>query len=144
MSIDGSGWPKEGEEIHVLMTSNGVPYLNFQTRLLYRTFLRAQRMPGGDKMVAFTRILSRAGEAPGQRQVCATAVWGCRGLGAARESEGRKTRGTQSTTTSRTRCRRFARTRSRLRATSGASSLLRTAPTPSVSSSRQQVRDGRP
>jgi len=59
MTIDASQWPDRGDQIHVIMTSNGSPYLNFQTRILYRTFLRAQKMPGGERMVAFTRILSR-------------------------------------------------------------------------------------
>lgn len=65
MSIDASQWPSRGDAVHVLVTSNGTPYLNFQTRILYRTYLRARAMPGGDKMVAFTRILSRAGERAG-------------------------------------------------------------------------------
>ncbi|PSC74116.1 hypothetical protein C2E20_2633 [Micractinium conductrix] len=52
-------WPTAGDTIHVLITANGKPYVNWQTLALYGTFLRAQRMPGGDKMAAFTRILTR-------------------------------------------------------------------------------------
>lgn len=62
MTIDGSQWPSAGDEIHVLVTGNGSPYIQRQMRLLYRTFLKAQRMPDGHKMVAFTRILSCASE----------------------------------------------------------------------------------
>ncbi|KAL4442745.1 hypothetical protein ABPG77_006739 [Micractinium sp. CCAP 211/92] len=58
---DNASWPfpTTGDTIHVFITSNGKPYVNWQTLVLYGTFLRAQRMPGGDKMVAFTRILHR-------------------------------------------------------------------------------------
>lgn len=49
----------KGDTIHTLCTSNGSPYLNFQLRIMYGTYQLAQKMPGGNKMVAFTRILHR-------------------------------------------------------------------------------------
>ena len=45
--------------IHVLMTSGGGPYQNFQTRIMYSTFQKVQGQPGGENLVAFTRILHR-------------------------------------------------------------------------------------
>ena len=42
--------------IHVMCTSNGSPYLNWQTRIMYRTFQKVQ--PGSD-MLHFTRLLHR-------------------------------------------------------------------------------------
>jgi hypothetical protein len=64
------GSPPKG--IHVMCTSNGSPYLNWQTRIMYQTFLTVQ--PGSD-MLHFTRLLHRRtddelmGEVP--------TVWGC-------------------------------------------------------------------
>ena len=46
----------EARGIHVMCTSNGSPYLNWQTRIMYRTFLDVQ--PGSD-MLHFTRLLHR-------------------------------------------------------------------------------------
>ena len=40
----------------MLCTSNGSPYLNWQTRIMYRTFQKVQ--PGSD-MLHFTRLLHR-------------------------------------------------------------------------------------
>lgn len=61
--IDLLAYSKEqgqpGETIHVLFTSNGSPYQNFQARIMVAGFRLAQKMPGGDKMVAMTRILHR-------------------------------------------------------------------------------------
>lgn len=51
--------PDKSMLIHVVSTSNGSPYLNFQTRIMYGTFKMVQQMPGGDKMAGFTRILHR-------------------------------------------------------------------------------------
>lgn len=48
-----------GDTIHTLCTSNGSPYLNFQLRIMYGTYQLVQKMPGGEKLVAFTRILHR-------------------------------------------------------------------------------------
>lgn len=48
-----------GDTIHTLCTSNGSPYLNIQTRIMYGTYQLVQEMPGGDKLVGFTRILHR-------------------------------------------------------------------------------------
>ena len=48
-----------GDTMHVLFTSNGSPYQNFQARIMVGGFRLAQKMPGGDKMVALTRILHR-------------------------------------------------------------------------------------
>lgn len=56
------GWPTRGDTIHTLLTSNGSPYTNYQTLALYGSYRRVQRMPGGDKMVAFTRILHRTAD----------------------------------------------------------------------------------
>merc|ERR1711903_21910 len=62
---------KEEEEprphIHVLATSNGSPYLNWQTRIMYRTFLdilqhqqQQLEQPNAEKhMKYFTRLLHR-------------------------------------------------------------------------------------
>ncbi|KAL4424219.1 hypothetical protein ABPG75_001520 [Micractinium tetrahymenae] len=62
--VGGANWPfpSTGDTIHVFITSNGKPYVNWQTLVLYGTFLRAQRMPGGEKMAAFTRILHRVAD----------------------------------------------------------------------------------
>mmetsp|Transcript_4256 Transcript_4256/g.12271 ORF Transcript_4256/g.12271 Transcript_4256/m.12271 type:complete len:438 (-) Transcript_4256:1868-3181(-) len=51
--------PTTGDTIHTLCTSNGSPYLNFQLRIMYGTYKLVQQMPGGEKLVAFTRILHR-------------------------------------------------------------------------------------
>lgn len=47
------------DSIHTLMTSNGSPYQNYQTRILLGTYELMRSMPGGQKFVAFTRILHR-------------------------------------------------------------------------------------
>ncbi|CAD7702596.1 unnamed protein product [Ostreobium quekettii] len=54
--------PHEGNTIHTLVTSNGSPYQNIQTRIMYATYKLAQQMDGGERMVAFTRILHRTVE----------------------------------------------------------------------------------
>lgn len=54
-----SGWPTTGETVHIAYTSNGSPYTNYQNLVMYGTYKLAQKMPGGDKMVGFTRILHR-------------------------------------------------------------------------------------
>eukprot|EP00884_Botryococcus_braunii_P014590 jgi/Botrbrau1/23131/Bobra.0243s0061.1 len=55
----GVWYPTTGDEIHTLVTSNGSPYLNFQNRIMYATYKMVQKSPGGEKLVAFTRILHR-------------------------------------------------------------------------------------
>ncbi|PSC71378.1 hypothetical protein C2E20_5225 [Micractinium conductrix] len=55
----GPGWPTTGDTVHIAYTSNGSPYTNYQNLVMYGTYKLAQAMPGGDKMVAFTRILHR-------------------------------------------------------------------------------------
>eukprot|EP00873_Tetraselmis_striata_P027120 jgi/Tetstr1/447384/TSEL_034820.t2 len=56
----GGRWgPQEQQNIHTVCTSNGSPYLNFQTRIMYATYRKVQKMPGGERLVAFTRILHR-------------------------------------------------------------------------------------
>lgn len=45
--------------IHTVVTVNGSPYVNFQTRIMYGTYLRMQKMPGSENFRYFTRILSR-------------------------------------------------------------------------------------
>lgn len=52
-------WPESGDKIHVLFTSNGSPYLNFQSRIMYATYKLVQTEKGGDKLIAMTRILHR-------------------------------------------------------------------------------------
>ncbi|KAK9816540.1 hypothetical protein WJX72_001729 [[Myrmecia] bisecta] len=54
-----SAYPTKGTMIHTVCTSNGSPYLNFQNRIMFGTYKLAQQMPGGDKLVAFTRVLHR-------------------------------------------------------------------------------------
>lgn len=53
-------WPRRGRTVHTLCTSNGSPYTNFQNRIMYATYKLSQKMPGGDALVAFTRILHRS------------------------------------------------------------------------------------
>ncbi len=47
------------DTIHTLCTGNGSPYQNYQLRIAYATYRLVQRMPGGERHVAFTRILHR-------------------------------------------------------------------------------------
>jgi hypothetical protein len=51
--------PSMGKTIHTLCTSNGSPYVNFQTRIMYGTYKLTQQMPGGELLAGFTRILHR-------------------------------------------------------------------------------------
>jgi hypothetical protein len=53
----GSAPPKDS--IHTLCTGNGSPYQNYQLRIAYATYKLIQKMPGGERHVAFTRILHR-------------------------------------------------------------------------------------
>ncbi|KAL4451270.1 hypothetical protein ABPG77_009342 [Micractinium sp. CCAP 211/92] len=53
------GWPTKGDTVHIAYTSNGSPYTNFQNLIMYGTYQLAKKQPGGEKMVAFTRILHR-------------------------------------------------------------------------------------
>lgn len=53
-----AGAPPPGT-IHTLCTGNGSPYQNYQLRIAYATYKLVQRMPGGDRHAAFTRILHR-------------------------------------------------------------------------------------
>ncbi|KAG2438731.1 hypothetical protein HXX76_005276 [Chlamydomonas incerta] len=48
-----------GNTIHSVITGNGSPYQNFQGRIMYGTYKLVQKMPGGDKLTGFTRILHR-------------------------------------------------------------------------------------
>ena len=48
-----------GDTVHTLVTSSGDGYQNFQTRILYSSYKIVQKMPGGEKMTGFTRILHR-------------------------------------------------------------------------------------
>ena len=45
---------KDKGTIHVMATSNGSPYLNWQTRIMYKTF-ELTRANGGEHMKYFTR-----------------------------------------------------------------------------------------
>ena len=49
----GSAPPKDS--IHTLCTGNGSPYQNYQLRIAYATYQLVQKMPGGERHVAFTR-----------------------------------------------------------------------------------------
>lgn len=53
--------------IHVMATSNGSPYLNWQTRIMYKTF-ELTRAEGGEHMKYFTRCASSP--PPGARAAC--------------------------------------------------------------------------
>ena len=50
--------PPQGT-IHTLCTGNGSPYQNYQLRIAYATYRLVQKMPSGERHVAFTRILHR-------------------------------------------------------------------------------------
>ncbi|DBA81022.1 TPA: hypothetical protein ACH3X2_007228 [Trebouxia sp. C0005] len=56
----GAASASKGRSIHTLCTSNGSPYLNYQTRIMYGTYQMIQKAAGGDQHVAFTRILHRS------------------------------------------------------------------------------------
>lgn len=51
--------PPAGDTIHSLLTSNGSPYQNFQGRIMYGTYKLVQKMPGGEKLTGFTRVMHR-------------------------------------------------------------------------------------
>jgi len=51
---------RDPRTIHTLITSNGSPYQNFQARIMYGTYKIVQKMPGGEFMTGFTRILHRS------------------------------------------------------------------------------------
>ncbi|GFR47682.1 hypothetical protein Agub_g9430 [Astrephomene gubernaculifera] len=64
---DANTWPitpvKEkmpGNTIHTLFTSNGSPYQNIQARVMVGTYNIVRKMPGGERLVALTRILHRS------------------------------------------------------------------------------------
>jgi hypothetical protein len=59
-AADHPEWPRKGNKVHTMCTSNGSPYTNFQNRIMYGTYKLAQTMPGGDVLAAFTRILHRS------------------------------------------------------------------------------------
>ena len=48
--------------IHPVATSNGSPYLNVQTRIMYATYTKVASGPGGEGMAGFTRILHRSAD----------------------------------------------------------------------------------
>lgn len=63
---DANTWPitpvKEkmpGNTIHTLFTSNGSPYQNIQARIMVGTYNLVRKMPGGERLVALTRIMHR-------------------------------------------------------------------------------------
>ena len=47
--------------IHVLLTSNGSPYMNWQSRVMYHSYLKVAAAPGSD-LKHFTRVLHRTKE----------------------------------------------------------------------------------
>ncbi|GIL58932.1 hypothetical protein Vafri_13942 [Volvox africanus] len=63
---DANTWPitpvkdkMPGNTIHTLFTSNGSPYQNIQARIMVGTYNIVRKMPGGERLVALTRILHR-------------------------------------------------------------------------------------
>eukprot|EP00892_Ulva_mutabilis_P001996 jgi/Ulvmu1/11798/UM080_0009.1 len=58
-ALNADNLVEKGQTVHTLCTSNGSPYINFQSRIMYGTYQLTQKMPGGENMVAFTRILHR-------------------------------------------------------------------------------------
>mmetsp|Transcript_41766 Transcript_41766/g.124933 ORF Transcript_41766/g.124933 Transcript_41766/m.124933 type:complete len:415 (-) Transcript_41766:147-1391(-) len=48
-----------GDTIHSIITSSGSGYQNWQGRIMYGTYKLVQKMPGGDKLTGFTRVLHR-------------------------------------------------------------------------------------
>lgn len=51
-----------GDTIHSVITSSGSGYQNWQGRIMYGTYKLVQKMPGGEKLTGFTRILHRVHE----------------------------------------------------------------------------------
>ena len=68
--------------IHVMLTSNGSPYMNWQTRVMYHSYLKVASAPGSD-MKYFTRVLHRSKEdalmddLPTVRDALVGAAMGC-------------------------------------------------------------------
>ncbi|GLI66190.1 hypothetical protein VaNZ11_009955 [Volvox africanus] len=64
-NFQGRIMPKEintkpaGNTIHSIFTCGGDYYQDFQSRIMYGTYKLVQRMPGGEKLTGFTRILHR-------------------------------------------------------------------------------------
>ncbi|KAG7674404.1 hypothetical protein Ndes2526B_g05130 [Nannochloris sp. 'desiccata'] len=56
---DAALFPSTGDTIHVLLTSGGGSYQNFQSRMMYSTYHMVRKLPEGQKLIAFTRILHR-------------------------------------------------------------------------------------
>eukprot|EP00897_Mesotaenium_endlicherianum_P007849 jgi/Mesen1/7092/ME000369S06419 len=54
----GGGAEVTKGSIHVMATSNGSPYMNWQTRIMYHTYLKVASQPQSD-MRYFTRVLHR-------------------------------------------------------------------------------------
>ena len=59
LKATGEG-PDLDARIHTLVTSNGSPYLNVQTRIMHATYKKVAAGPGGGAMAGFTRILHRS------------------------------------------------------------------------------------
>ena len=61
LALNAGGTPRARPQrgIHVVATCNGAPYVNWQVRIMYRTFIDTYRLPGSD-MPFFTRILHRS------------------------------------------------------------------------------------
>eukprot|EP00271_Cylindrocystis_brebissonii_P011031 TRINITY_DN27713_c0_g1_i1.p1 TRINITY_DN27713_c0_g1~~TRINITY_DN27713_c0_g1_i1.p1 ORF type:complete len:749 (+),score=107.35 TRINITY_DN27713_c0_g1_i1:292-2538(+) len=51
----------ESHGIHVILTSNGSPYMNWQSRIMYYTYQQVANLPGSD-FKWFTRVLHRSTE----------------------------------------------------------------------------------
>lgn len=51
----GKKWDGSGGSIHTVLTSNGNSYMNWQSRVMYATYLKV----AGGPMKAFTRVLHR-------------------------------------------------------------------------------------
>lgn len=50
--------PSVSKGIHAILTSNGSPYMNWQSRIMYYTYLQVAKQPGSD-LKHFTRVLHR-------------------------------------------------------------------------------------
>lgn len=58
-TLDAAGQRFPPTSIHTLFTSNGSPYQNFQARIMVATWNLVREMPGGENLVAMTRVLHR-------------------------------------------------------------------------------------
>ena len=55
----GAKWTAPGACVHTVLTSNGNSYMNWQSRVMYATYLAAAAKDTAGVMKAFTRVLHR-------------------------------------------------------------------------------------